>query len=101
MARTLDFGATSVHRTSLSSPEPNDEAVHECDQPEQHVGQVDPNSILHATLALLFGGRMVLDVDATEEAEKSSPEDADHDVSLRNLKPQHIVYSQKAEIPCP
>jgi len=79
-------GTSGVGGTSLPPSEPNDQAVHKSNQPKKHVGQVDPDGILHANLTLLLWRRVVLDVDATEETEESCPEDAGNTVSKREIR---------------
>ena len=63
-----------MHCHRLSRPKPDDEAIDEGHQPEQHVHQINPDSMLHADLAVLFGGRMVANVDLAEQPEECSPE---------------------------
>jgi len=89
MSRTpcsLNNGTPGVGGTSLPPSEPNDEAVHKGNQPKKHVGQVDPDGILHANLTLLLRRRVVFDVNAAEETEESCPKNAGKTVSKRETR---------------
>ena len=66
--------------TSVQSPAVASEVSHSqpdcCDEPKQHIHQIDPNGTLHSVLAMLLRSRMRRNVDLAEETEESSPEDA-------------------------
>jgi hypothetical protein len=46
------------------------------DEPQQHVGQIDPDCILHSSLTALTWAGLRSNVDVAEEAEESCPKDA-------------------------
>ena len=65
-----------MQRLALPVSDPDDGRVCGGDEPQDHVGEVDPDGVLHADLAGLLGGGVGLDVDAAEGAEEGCPEDA-------------------------
>lgn len=73
----LNVGAAGVQRLAAAPRTPKDEcAGEEREEPEQHVGQVDPHGPLHPDLTALLGCRVSRDVDTAKETEKRCPEDA-------------------------
>lgn len=75
MAWRLDDRTTGVRGLALPVAKPDNRAVDSGNKPQKHVDQVDPNSILHATLSALLGGRACWNVDAAECTKEGCPKD--------------------------
>lgn len=65
----LNVRAPRVHRSVVSSAEPDKRTVEEGEQPQQHVDKIDPNSVLHPNLPALMRGWVCWNVDFAEGAE--------------------------------
>jgi hypothetical protein len=79
----LDLTAPRMQRPPVSAmPPPDERRVYGRDEPQQHVDEINPYSILHADLAALFRCRMGGDVNVTEQTEERSPETAARQLSV-------------------
>lgn len=67
---------SSMHRPlPVVAAKPLSAHEEESREPEQHVDQINPNSMLHPDLARLLRRRVSGDVNLAEDAKKSRPED--------------------------
>lgn len=71
----LHLSAASVKTEAPPPSRPDDKAVDGRNQPQQHVDQINPDSVLHTFLTTLFGCRMIRDIDLAKGSEESNPQD--------------------------
>lgn len=76
----LNFRSSGMQRPAFARTEPYHGRINRRDEPEKHVHQINPNSVLHANLRSLLRRRVCRNEDLAKDAKERGPEDEEHPV---------------------